>query len=98
MDMQTKRITSGVIKDFHLRSSLGSGGYGNMKRFLLLLKTEGALLSDPQYVAQLEMMVATLKIPLERRDSQTGRVEMVRLWTVTDRTVRTWLNDAVAGD
>lgn len=58
-------------------------------------------LSDPQYVAQLEMMVATLKIPLERRNPKTGRTEKVRLWTVTDRTVRTWLNEAVtaaAGD
>ncbi|WP_071941181.1 tyrosine-type recombinase/integrase [Pantoea agglomerans] len=53
-------------------------------------------LSDPQYVAQLEMMVATLKIPLERRNPDTGRTEKVRLWTVTDRTVRTWLNEAVA--
>ena len=58
-------------------------------------------LSDPQYVAQLEMMVATLKIPLERRNAETDRTEKVRLWTVTDRTVRTWLNEAVtaaAGD
>lgn len=46
-------------------------------------------LSDPQDVAQLEMMVATLKIPLERRNPETGRTEKVRLWTVTDRTVRT---------
>jgi hypothetical protein len=44
-DMQTKRITPGVINDFHLNSDMGSGGYGNMKRFLLLLKTEGARLS-----------------------------------------------------
>ena len=53
-------------------------------------------LSDPQYVAQLEMMVATLKIPQERRNPDTGRTEKVRLWTVTDRTVRTCLNEAVA--
>ncbi|QAV47683.1 site-specific integrase [Pantoea agglomerans] len=53
-------------------------------------------LSDPQYVVQLEMMVATLKIPQERRNPDTGRTEKVRLWTVTDRTVRTWLNEAVA--
>ncbi|MCX0498984.1 site-specific integrase [Erwinia billingiae] len=52
-------------------------------------------LSDPQYVAQLEMMTATLKIPLERRNPDTGRTEKVRLWTVADRTVRTWLNEAV---
>lgn len=52
-------------------------------------------LSDPQYVAQLEMMVATLKIPLERRSTETGRAERVRLWSITDRTVRTWLNEAV---
>lgn len=44
-DVQTKRITPGVINDFHLSSGMGSGGYGNMKRFLLLLKTEGARLS-----------------------------------------------------
>ncbi|NNS10019.1 site-specific integrase [Erwinia sp. JH02] len=52
-------------------------------------------LSDLQYVAQLEMMVATLKIPLERRNPETGRAERVRLWSITDRTVRTWLNEAV---
>jgi len=39
-------------------------------------------LSDPQYVAQLEMMVATRNIPLERRNPETGRTEKVRLWTV----------------
>lgn len=52
-------------------------------------------LSDPLYVAQLEMMVATLRIPLERRNPENGRTEKVRLWTVADRTVRTWLNEAV---
>lgn len=52
-------------------------------------------LSDPQYVTQLEMMTATLKIPMERRNPVTGRTEKVRLWTVADRTVRTWLNEAV---
>ena len=36
-------------------------------------------LSDPQYARQLEMMVATLKIPLERRNKRTGRTEKVRL-------------------
>jgi hypothetical protein len=55
-------------------------------------------LSDPQYMAKLEIMVATLKIPLERRNPDTGRTEKVRLWTVTDRTVRTWLYEAAAGD
>ncbi|HHZ5466654.1 TPA: site-specific integrase, partial [Escherichia coli] len=48
-----------------------------------------------QYVNQLEMMVATLKIPLERRNKRTGRTEKARIWEVTDRTVRTWLNEAV---
>ena len=48
-------------------------------------------LSDSQYVSQLEMMVATLKIPLERN----GRMEKARIWEITDRTVRTWLNEAV---
>ncbi|WP_313063917.1 site-specific integrase [Atlantibacter hermannii] len=52
-------------------------------------------LSDTQYVAQLEMMVATLKIPLERRNKRTGRTEKARLWEITDRTVRTWINEAV---
>ncbi|BEM85508.1 resolvase (plasmid) [Serratia marcescens] len=52
-------------------------------------------LSDPQYVAQLQTMVATLKIPLERRNARTGRMEKARLWTVTDRTVRSWLAEAV---
>ncbi|MER1383291.1 tyrosine-type recombinase/integrase, partial [Klebsiella pneumoniae] len=48
------------------------------------------------YVGQLEMMVATLKIPLERRNRRTGRTEKARLWEITDRTVRTWLAEAVA--
>lgn len=52
-------------------------------------------LSDSQYVSQLGMMVATLKIPLERKNKRTGRMEKARLWEITDRTVRTWLNEAV---
>jgi site-specific recombinase XerD len=41
------------------------------------------------------MMVATLKIPLERRNKRTGRMEKARIWEITDRTVRTWLSEAV---
>lgn len=41
------------------------------------------------------MMVATLKIPLERRNKRTGRTEKARIWEITDRTVRTWINEAV---
>jgi len=52
-------------------------------------------LSDSQYVSQMEMMVATLKIPLERKNKRTGRTEKARLWDITDRTVRTWISDAV---
>ncbi|RXJ09075.1 site-specific integrase [Lelliottia nimipressuralis] len=52
-------------------------------------------LSDNQYVSQREMMVATLKIPLERRNKRTGRTEKARIWEITDRTVRTWLSEAV---
>lgn len=52
-------------------------------------------LSDANYVGQLEMMVATLKIPLERRNKRTGRTEKARIWEITDRTVRTWLGEAV---
>lgn len=52
-------------------------------------------LSDHSYVSQLEMMVDTLKIPLERRNKRTGRIEKARIWEITDRTVRTWLNEAV---
>ena len=52
-------------------------------------------LSDHQYVSQLQMMVATLKIPLERRNKHTGRIEKARIWEITDRTVRTWLSEAV---
>jgi integrase len=36
-------------------------------------------LSDANYVSQLEMMVATLKIPLERRNKRTGRTESTHL-------------------
>ena len=49
-------------------------------------------LSDHHYVSQLQMMVATLKIPLERRNKRTGRTEKAR---ITDRTVRTWIGEAV---
>lgn len=52
-------------------------------------------LSDANYVSQLEMMVATLKISLERRNKRTSRIEKVRIWDITDRTVRTWLCKAV---
>ncbi|PPC67085.1 resolvase [Pantoea sp. ICBG 985] len=53
-------------------------------------------LSDAQYVNQLEMMIATLRIPLERRSEIAGRTERVRLREITDRTARTWLNEAVS--
>lgn len=46
-------------------------------------------LPDAQYVTQLEMMVATLRIPLERMSEKTGRTEKVRLWDIIDRTART---------
>lgn len=52
-------------------------------------------LSDTQYVSQLQMMIATLKIPNERRNKRSGRMEKARIWSVTDRTVRTWINEAV---
>lgn len=52
-------------------------------------------LSDNQYVSQLEMMIAMLKIPLERRNKRTGKMEKARIWEITDRTVRTWLNEAI---
>lgn len=52
-------------------------------------------LSDMQYVLQLQMMIATLKIPNERRNKRSGRMEKARIWSVTDRTVRTWINEAV---
>ncbi|UAN34301.1 site-specific integrase [Enterobacter sp. JBIWA005] len=52
-------------------------------------------LSDQHYLSQLQMMVATLRIPLERKNKRTGRMEKARLWTITDRTVRTWLAEAV---
>lgn len=52
-------------------------------------------LSDAQYVSQLQMMIATLKIPQERRNKRSGRMEKPRIWSVTDRTVRTWINEAV---
>lgn len=52
-------------------------------------------LSDYLYVSQLEIMVATLKILLERLNKRNGRTEKARIWEITDRTVRTWLNEAV---
>ncbi|EEZ8624692.1 phage integrase family protein, partial [Escherichia coli O17] len=53
-------------------------------------------LSDAWYVSQVQTMVATLKIPMERRNKRTGRTEKARIWEVTDRTVRTWIGEAVA--
>lgn len=53
-------------------------------------------LSDPHYIGLMTSVFATFKIPLERKDKKTGRVlPAERIWTVTDRTVRTWLNEAV---
>ncbi len=49
-------------------------------------------LPDTQYVSQLQMMVAILKIPLERRNKRSGRTEKARIWEITDRT---WLTEAV---
>ncbi|RJT09303.1 phage integrase family protein (plasmid) [Klebsiella pneumoniae] len=46
-------------------------------------------LSDHHYVSQLQMMVA------ERRNKRTGRTEKARIWDITDRTVRTWIGEAV---
>lgn len=40
-------------------------------------------------------MVATLKIPLERRNKRNGKTEKARIWEITDRTVRTLLGEAV---
>jgi len=40
-------------------------------------------------------MVATLKIPLERRSKRTAKTEEARLWEITDRTVRSWIGEAV---
>lgn len=49
-DTQTKQVTPCVVTEiFYLRSGMGSGGYGNLKRFLLFLKTEGARLSINTY-------------------------------------------------
>lgn len=45
-------------------------------------------LSDSQYVSQLQMMAATLKIPLERRNKRTGRTEKAHIREIIDRTVR----------
>ncbi|CSQ86870.1 resolvase [Shigella sonnei] len=42
------------------------------------------------------VQLATLKIPMERRNKRTGRTEKARIWEVTDRTVRTWIGEAVA--
>lgn len=41
-------------------------------------------LPDSQYVSQLEMMIAALKITLEHRNKRT------------EKTVRTWLSEAAA--
>lgn len=41
------------------------------------------------------MMMATLKIPLKRKNKKTGRMEKARIWNITNRTVRTWLSEAV---
>nr|WP_246874784.1 hypothetical protein [Pantoea ananatis] len=49
-EVKTKRITPAVITEiFYLSSAMGNGGYGNLKRFLLFLKTEGAHLPINTY-------------------------------------------------
>lgn len=53
-------------------------------------------ISDASYVSQLEITVATLKIHLERRNKLNGRTEKTRIREITDRTVRTWINEAVS--
>lgn len=53
-------------------------------------------LSDHNYVNQLQMMIATLKIPVERRNKNTRLNEPVKIWGVTDRTVRSWIDNAVS--
>jgi site-specific recombinase XerD len=40
-------------------------------------------------------IIATLRIPLEKRNEKTGKTEKVRLCDISDRTARTWLNEAV---
>jgi len=52
-------------------------------------------LSDAQFVTHLEMNVATLRIPLERKSEKTGRTEMARLREITGRTSLTWITEAV---
>jgi site-specific recombinase XerD len=53
-------------------------------------------LSDPHYVSQLEMMVATLKIPWnDEKARRQAEWKKARIWNITDRTVRTWLSEAV---
>ena len=52
-------------------------------------------LSDEQYVSQLEMMVAMLKIPLERCNKRTGITEKARIREITDRTVSNRLERAI---
>ncbi|AOF17106.1 TPA: hypothetical protein PXM11_003083 [Yersinia enterocolitica] len=45
-DPQTLRYTLGVVtENFVLAAGMGSGGHGNLKRFLLFLKTQGASLA-----------------------------------------------------
>lgn len=46
-------------------------------------------LSDNQYVSQLKMVIATLKIPLARCNKRTGKMEKARIWEITEWTVRT---------
>ncbi|EPO9567970.1 tyrosine-type recombinase/integrase [Escherichia coli] len=43
-----------------------------------------------------KMLLATLKIPMERHNKRTGRTEKARIWEVTDRSVRIWIGEAVA--
>lgn len=52
-------------------------------------------LSDPRYASQVQVLFATLKIPRERRDKLTGRMSPVKIWNISDRTARIWLEKAV---
>jgi integrase len=33
--------------------------------------------------------------PMERRNKRTGKTEKARIWTITVRTIRTWLGETV---
>lgn len=90
LDVNTPYVTLATLKQREEKAKRGPGAPPKNR------VTERIVpLSDPRYIASLETLIATLKIPREQRDKKTGRMMPVKIWSVVDRTASTWLKEAV---